>query len=192
MGLWRIMMDGLEKNYDTRPVLIIGAVITVAEFTGIALILGFSLATDDWVKVFTTTTMIAMAVLITGVAIGFLFGIPRTIQEKHDAPNLRPESAEIHKPEGTRRYKVNTNLEQVSDWLTKILVGVGLTQFREIKTAMDDLLNRFSADLPSLQNAKPLMTATIVLYLILGFLGGYALTRLYLSSKISQADSEIG
>ncbi len=25
-------------------------------------------------------------------------------------------------------YRSNTNLEQISDWLTKILVGVGLTQ----------------------------------------------------------------
>ena len=41
-------------------------------------------------------------------------------------------------PEGGRRrsFLPNTNLEQISDWLTKTIVGVGLVQFREIGAAL--------------------------------------------------------
>src|SRR5205085_11890184 len=47
---------------------------------------------------------------------------------------------------------VNTNLEQISDWLTKILVGVGLTQFGSLrgnyasKSPGDDDLEAFFED----------------------------------------------
>src|SRR5690242_16782606 len=45
----------------------------------------------------------AGAFFAVGMSAGFIFGIPR----------------------GSHKY-VNSNLEQISDWLTKILVGVGL------------------------------------------------------------------
>ena len=32
--------------------------------------------------------------------------------------------------------KPNTNLEQISDWLTKVLVGAGLTQLGAIKSVL--------------------------------------------------------
>jgi len=35
-------------------------------------------------------------------------------------------------PNDTKTTAPNTNLEQISDWLTKIIVGVGLTQFPQI------------------------------------------------------------
>jgi hypothetical protein len=34
-------------------------------------------------------------------------------------------------------FRGNTNLEQISDWLTKILVGVGLTQLGRVGGALD-------------------------------------------------------
>lgn len=78
-----------------------------------------------FVRRFISTT-IATALFVAGVALatggmaGFLFGIPRSAQEPQGSAGLPLEQAS--------EYKVNTNLEQISDWLTKIIVGIGLTQ----------------------------------------------------------------
>src|SRR6185369_3725117 len=92
--------------------------------------------------------MAAAASSLLGGCLGFVFGIPRTMQSGGPAP-LPPTPTP---PEGSGRqqqaaaaaekgasatgistrilpaYGANTNLEQISDWLTKILVGVSLTQ----------------------------------------------------------------
>ena len=60
---------------------------------------------------------VAAAATAVGAFLGFLFGIPRTLQG-----NTTPGPDEI------ADYRPNTNLEQISDWLTKILVGVGLVK----------------------------------------------------------------
>ena len=85
---------------------------------------------------------IAISVVATGVAaagasafvgglLGFLFGIPRALQGDHpDGPRAADGSGRDGLPAAS--YRANTNLEQISDWLTKILVGVGLVQIGEI------------------------------------------------------------
>jgi hypothetical protein len=74
----------------------------------------------------------AFAAGATGSFGGFLFGVPR-------APRGGDGTG------GT--YQRNTNLEQVSDWLTKIIVGVGLIQVREIGDAIFSLGERVGSAL---------------------------------------------
>ncbi|MFO0126287.1 MAG: hypothetical protein ACK54J_03520, partial [Pseudanabaena sp.] len=62
------------------------------------------------------------ASFVLGFLIGFLFGVPRTV-ESNDPTLTKNSQTRVH---------ANTNLEQISDWLTKILVGVGLTQIMPI------------------------------------------------------------
>jgi len=57
--------------------------------------------------------------------------VPRSLQEVPSA-------------NGQPGYSGNTNLEQISDWLTKILVGVGLTQLREIPGQVQRLATQCS------------------------------------------------
>jgi len=70
----------------------------------------------------------AFAAAAVGALVGFLFGVPRS---RSDGV---PEAAT---QDGT--FVPNTNLEQVSDWLTKIIVGVGLIQFRQIGATIYDM-----------------------------------------------------
>ncbi|WP_156679196.1 hypothetical protein [Sphingomonas profundi] len=74
--------------------------------------------------------LVGAAGFAVGGFIGFLFGVPRmrTSEGEHDTRRA-----------GTSQVVSNTNLEQLSDWLTKILVGVGLVQIHEV----DPLLSRF-------------------------------------------------
>ena len=76
--------------------------------------------------------MVAGAAFLGGVLVGILFGIPRTLQT--DEPPGDSLSSRTHVG-----YRVNTNLEQISDWLTKILVGIGLVQLPDIALAVGRL-----------------------------------------------------
>jgi hypothetical protein len=138
------------------------------------------------------------AFFMTGCLLGFLFGIP-----KQKAVGTVKPSATVTKegtaptgasPQGTVELEANTNLEQVSDWLTKIVVGVGLTQIH----SMPDWLKKYAdAVAPSLgpssfTNARALAVGILIYYLTLGFLSGYLLTRLYLTKELEEAEHRGG
>ena len=68
--------------------------------------------------------------------LGFLFGLPKTAPPA-GAFGAAPTTGSAAAPQGPssgQRYRPNTNLQEVSDWLTKIVVGVGLTQVANLNT----------------------------------------------------------
>ncbi len=97
---------------------------------------------EGFLAIVSVGVLLAGASALVGGALGFLFGIPRTLQQEGGSPSAEanPEGAEAGGPTHRIDYRVNTNLEQISDWLTKILVGVSLTQISEIR---DGLVVRF-------------------------------------------------
>src|SRR6267378_5479414 len=104
-------------------------------------------------------TLIAIAFGSVGCLVGFLFGIPRTLQSDSLAPTNVSGGGKSNAQTSGYRQAVNTNLEQISDWLTKILVGVGLTQLQQIPTKLTGLAAYFQSGLHS--NAS--ITLVIVL-----------------------------
>ncbi|WNJ89586.1 hypothetical protein [Bosea sp. 685] len=88
-----------------------------------------ALASGGWttgIRVFSFGLLLFGACSISGWLLGLLFGIPRTLaRAQSPQPQANSGTATVAAPQGTR---VNTNLEDVSDWLTKTLIGVGLTQ----------------------------------------------------------------
>ena len=63
--------------------------------------------------------MLAGGAFTIGALLGFLFGVPRALTGATQEAGLRS----------------NTNLEQISDWLTKILVGVGLVEIGRLASS---------------------------------------------------------
>jgi hypothetical protein len=74
---------------------------------------------------------------------------------------------------------VNTNLEQISDWLTKIIVGVSLVNSEKIGTAMVTASKEMAQSFGG-EPASSLALAMLTYFGVIGLLGGYLLTRLYL------------
>lgn len=113
-----------------------------------------------------------------------MFGIPRyatSAVERDSAP------AEVVK------YRANTNLEQISDWLTKIIVGVGLTQFRGIGNWMSGVAESLGAALtgkPDSDAGEPLALALLLLTSVCGFLFFYVWSRVYLPKIFANAEAE--
>jgi hypothetical protein len=113
--------------------------------------------------VFGTAVAVAGAAGLIGGMAGFLFGIPHTVQGTAASA-------------GTQ-YQGNTNLEQVSDWLTKIIVGVGLVQIGRLLPALAKLGKNLKAPLGGLSSSPTFGLALTLSYLALGFLFLYLWAR---------------
>lgn len=74
------------------------------------------------VRIASVGIVVAGAAMFIGFLLGFVFCIPRT---------AKPENEKITTLDDDG-IETNTNLIDISDWLTKILVGVGLVEFGKI------------------------------------------------------------
>jgi hypothetical protein len=145
---------------------------------------GLSMPVSGLVQVVSTGALAAAAAIAAGGLTGFLFGIPRALQRDVDPSSVTDRSSRFG-------YRVNTNLEQISDWLTKILVGVGLTQIASIGSAASGLISSV-ADGMGGGPAAPILAGAILVYsLVGGFLGSYFLTRTVLTREFIRSDVEV-
>jgi hypothetical protein len=86
--------------------------------------------------------------------------------------------------------RVNTNLEQISDWLTKILVGVGLIQLGRIGTGLGSLAVALKPAMGNSPSSSAAAMAIMVTFALLGFLLGWLWTRIFLPGAFRAADVE--
>lgn len=150
------------------PVLIVALVMLAANVAGFA-----TIAATPWYQA--VLQLWAMASLATGALVGFIFGVPKW---------TRPKA----KSSARERYEPNTNIEKLSDWLTKILVGVGLVEFHELGPIVNRLSDRMTEGLSlrggaqrSPLEAHALGNAIIVYFFVAGAIQGFLLTRMFLS-----------
>jgi hypothetical protein len=132
----------------------------------------------DKLEVFSVGSIVFAAAFGIGAVVGFLFGIPRRLQQDAAASPVGQSLA------------VNTNLEQVSDWLTKIIVGIGLVQIGELADGLDSVAE--SVALGDQASAESFALGLLVYSLVDGFLLAYVWTRLELSAQIALADARLG
>jgi hypothetical protein len=131
----------------------------------------------------------ALATAAGSAAFGFLFGIPRVAVADGGADNGASGGRQVRmgRPIGT--------LEQVVDWLTKILLGAGLTQLHELKLMALKYGEVISVCVRTEAGVvNPLGhvfgLAVIGYFGPVGFLGGYLSTRLVLARLLTKEDLE--
>ena len=97
--------------------------------------------------------------------------------------NAPPLKSEISSGPSTA---VNTNLEQISDWLTKIIVGVTLVNIDSVAKNLETAASFIGK---SLGGAEPesFALAILIYFSTTGLLGSYLLTRLFLQRAFSDA-----
>jgi hypothetical protein len=148
----------------------------------------------------TSYVLWSIALLTAGGLLGFLFGIPRVLQgtgksEAHGGTSIGLEAPSVfqpgRKPSGEIDYqqRVNTNLEDISDWLTKIIVGVSLIELRELPVSINALAMKIasSSGLTG-SRVESLATAAIIYFSTTGFLYSFLVTRLYVQGALARAD----
>jgi CheY-like chemotaxis protein len=122
-----------------------------------------------------------------GAVIGFLFGIPRRLQE-----SAAPVSADSNDGAAVAGvpYAGNTSLEQISDWLTKIIVGVGLTQLMNVPDALGTLGEVLGPALGGFPGSATFGTLEFLYFGVGGFFTAYLWTRLRLTSLLVESEEE--
>ncbi len=120
----------------------------------------------------------AAASFAVGALFGFLFGIPRANTTQHVVTSVESDSGSASVGTSAPMYVANTNLEQISDWLTKILVGVGLVQIGQIGGAINTLADGLAPGLGAYGHAAAV--TLLISFTITGFLSSYLFTRLVL------------
>lgn len=122
---------------------------------------------------------LAGASSLVGSIIGFLFGVP--VRER------KPEADATGTVNRTVGYRPNTNLEQISDWLTKIIVGISLVQFPKI-VHFFAVLGHYAGPAFGAAPAGEIIAVSIVIhYTLVGFFNGFLLAYLWLPGAFKRA-----
>lgn len=151
---------------------------------------------SNFLGVLSNSCLIGAAFISIGGLLGFIFGIPRVVRFVPPAPG--PESSSKTSSssgeaavrfQDDRRLSTNTNLEDISDWLTKILVGAGLAQLAVLPGQLKRLADFFHASMPLTAEAALMI---ILNFFVLGFMGSYLLTRLFLTEAFRTVEESGG
>jgi hypothetical protein len=129
-----------------------------------------------------TGLLVAGASALAGGVIGFLFGIPRTVQ------NVPAQGGAAAQGASGPQYQGNTNLEQISDWLTKILVGIGLVQIARAPGALGRLASQLKSGFGGTASSAAFALAVMVFFVVMGFLYSYLWTRIYMPKALHEGD----
>jgi hypothetical protein len=115
--------------------------------------------------------------MVTGCLVGFLFGLPKT------APSQTSRQVGSYLP--------STNLPEVSDWLTKLLLGAGLVQLTHLGKPVASLIGNVASGLyddPRLASSARVLAGAIVFgYTGIGLLAGYVMTAVWYFRKLNAA-----
>ena len=94
---------------------------------------GFSTPGSHWSYV-GIGSIAAMAAMLTGILAGFILGVPKLVS-----------SGQLRVADGTP--SPNTNLGEISDWITKLLLGAGLVSLSHLGGPVGRLIDNVASGL---------------------------------------------
>jgi hypothetical protein len=119
----------------------------------------------------------ALAAFLAGCLTGFLFGIPRVVSSGQARLGTSSD------------YSPSSNLAEVSDWLTKLLLGAGLVQLTHLGAPISHLIDTVAAGLhttPAYSGPATVMAGAIIFgYVTIGLLDGYVVTTIWYQKKLA-------
>jgi hypothetical protein len=143
-------------------------------------------------QMFACALLIGTAATLVGAFAGFVFGIPKTVSSS--AGNDATQNAAL-------KFRTNTNLEDISDWLTKILVGAGLVELNKVLDIFKSFGTSFNPPLGKGDNLAKLAPlgnfgwvvapALVITYSICGFLLAYLWARIYMTSELERHEAAL-
>jgi tetratricopeptide (TPR) repeat protein len=179
---------------------------------GVVVIVGYSfqfIRFTGFLKVFGVGLLAAGGFLLIGFLLGFIFGIPRIAAARSEAgasstsvengtSQVSVESDNSKTISAAAAVETNSNLIEISDWLTKILVGVSLVELNKIPGRLKELTeylgrglrdcNDSTGGCPAsyVQSSEAFAFGIIIFFFAAGFLIGYLWTRLYLQPALTE------
>lgn len=152
--------------------------------------LTYGLVCEGWpggLRIFCILWFASGAAFFIGTIGGFLFGIPKA-RPQWQSPdgNIAPASGATGEELST--YRDNTNLEEVSDWLTKIIIGLGLVEFQNIVSAVVTAGATVGDSIDPVHQfgGAAIATGSLIVGFATGFIYYYIWTRVYLMKRFSE------
>lgn len=125
--------------------------------------IGFYAYSEGSWRVFGVLWIVASGAWLAGTALGFLFGVPRV---------RSAEPVIVNSSDSETLIVPNTNLEQISDWLTKIIVGATLVQLGPLAAGIGDLSSFIGRSMDARAGAAA-SGGVLVFNFVAGFIWGY-------------------
>jgi hypothetical protein len=164
-----------EKNTGKEAETSVLLTLYIGMFLGMVPVIGFPVTIPEMGgKILFIGITLGIASFISSFFTGTLFGMPKRNNKKEN------------------NYALNNSLVEISDWLTKIIVGLGLVNLKEIPGYLISLGEYVRAS--SKYEGQLLNVYTIGIVVYFGFLGlyiGYNYMRLVLSNKYKYADDNL-
>ena len=135
--------------------------------------------------------MLAAAAVVAGWVLGLLFGIPRSLSRPQPTSGqpLSAGGAIPNDKDHARSSRTNTNLEDVSDWLTKTIIGLGLANIYLIPGYAWRKSGQIGAQIFSSDESGQSFVLLITVYFAVGgFWIGYVGTRTMITLLFDDVD----
>jgi hypothetical protein len=108
-----------------------------------------------------------------------------------EEPKGRQTGGDIsERPETGTHYLANTNLLKVSDWLTTILIGLGLVQLGRLIPAIGDLADALEAPLGGTSTAGTFGVTVVIGSVITGAILAYLWTSVRVRQLFEESERE--
>jgi hypothetical protein len=161
---------------------------------GILLLIVYAWHEKD-ARIFATGYLVALATTAVAAVAGFLFGLPRynpvvASPARSPADSSMPAMTAGDEARAAGVYSPSNNLEQISDWFTKLLLGAGLVQLGHVGRWLGDFITGIAGAFVSDNAGSPPVVAQVVagslvaFYAAFGFLFGYIITTLWYRRRL--------
>lgn len=133
-----------------------------------------------WLGTFSSSLLFSLASVAAGALFGFLFGIPhsnskanlpstgRAIQDESLAPTSHGPAKEL-----SLTIAPSTILEEVADWLSKLILGASLTQIGRLPHGSYVLFHAMAAALGSTKGSIAFAGGVVIYFAGAGFVVGW-------------------
>jgi len=166
-----------------------------------SILLALSVADDSDVSglgVGLTAFLLFGAAAAVGAVLGFLFGLPRSRYAEQTTSNDATEPSGASDTNGnvtntprSAHYLTNSNLIKVSDWLTTIIIGIGLVNLAKIGPAVGDLSTTLEEPLGGAAYAGIVGVSAIVIALLASVILCYLWTTVRVRELLEDSENHL-
>jgi hypothetical protein len=182
------MEIGTSSSQQLDDSIIVGRKITyVALPAAVGLLCYAGWNHQDFLAILGSGLLVSVASLVVGGLIGFLFGIPKTGDGPKQTPEAVGTTTQPVSP-GKNGLRRNTNIEEISDWLTKIIVGLGIFELKNAPSLIRKMANFLSPAFGGKAASGAVAIILATAFAASGFLLGYLLTVLFITQAIVRSD----
>lgn len=134
--------------------------------------------------------LLAGAAFIIGALVGFLFGFPPSptlsqSSSKNESMEKMPSG-----PKDATAFYDNTNLREISDWLTKVIVGASLVSLTKLPPLLSQLGTFIATGVNPHDPSPPVALALLGYFWSCGILYGYLWTKYEIAATSQRSNGD--